>query len=197
MVVTRELPSIPIEILKLRKWWYRFELWPRCPSLVYPFPKKTLAMLRNRCIWYDISVTHHMIYYACWLYIRQRSWGKLVNSEKLDFQFQCHFLLERRWWHSASYLQTQNWPFFQTMSNIVRPSAASFRRAGWIAANKKSLLGYINSLLTTFTRHRDAGEELLPPVREFKEFIEKDPVVFTDFVRMFERATESVWRLPD
>lgn len=76
------------------------------------------------------------------------------------------------------------------MSSIARPSAAEFRRGGWIPASEKVLRDYILKLILLARKRRDGGETLLPKVQEFKDFIETDAVVFTGFIRMFEGATD-------
>lgn len=77
-----------------------------------------------------------------------------------------------------------------SMSNISRPSADAFQKAGWIAVSEKVLLEYLEKLASRARSRRGGDETLLSSVQAFKEFIEHDPVVFTDFIRMFENAVE-------
>ncbi|GJJ10024.1 hypothetical protein Clacol_004250, partial [Clathrus columnatus] len=76
-----------------------------------------------------------------------------------------------------------------TNSKVLRPSAHAFRKAGWLAADQATYNKYIDYLLSGIKKRRDAQDSLLPAVQEFKNFIETDPVVFTDFIRMFDGST--------
>ncbi|GJJ10046.1 hypothetical protein Clacol_004272 [Clathrus columnatus] len=80
------------------------------------------------------------------------------------------------------------------MSKVLPPSADAFRKAGWIAAVQATYTRYIlvNHLLSEIKKHRDVQDGLIPVVQEFKNFIETDPVVFTDFIRMFDGTTEPI-----
>ena len=74
------------------------------------------------------------------------------------------------------------------MPAILRPSAASFRASGWLPASQAHFDKYIKHITITFR----TPTPLLPAIQEFKDFIETDPTVYTEFIRMFEGATESV-----
>jgi len=74
----------------------------------------------------------------------------------------------------------------------LRPSAEAFRRAGWLPASNKVYKEWMDDL-TKRIRHMplNAAEALLPPVLEFKNFIETDATVYQEFIRMFEGVTEA------
>ena len=75
----------------------------------------------------------------------------------------------------------------------LRPSAEAFRRAGWLPASNKVYKEWMDELtkrirLVPF----GAAEALLPPVQQFKDYIETDATVYQEFIRMFEGVTEAV-----
>jgi phosphatidylserine decarboxylase len=85
----------------------------------------------------------------------------------------------------------------------LRPSAKHFRRAGWLPLTQKAYdewMDKMNRKILPLARRmpgpgdirRVEGIELLQPVQEFKDFIETNPEVYTDFIRMFDGMTESV-----
>lgn len=51
---------------------------------------------------------------------------------------------------------------------------------------------YIRRLFDQARQHYKEGRSLLPEVQAFKEFIEQNPIVFTEFVSMLEGAIEPV-----
>ncbi|KAF8579972.1 hypothetical protein K439DRAFT_1394149 [Ramaria rubella] len=78
------------------------------------------------------------------------------------------------------------------MSEILRPSAESFRKSGWLPASKADFNKYFESLKRTILHPVYSSQNpLLPPVQAFKDFIEIDPTVYLEFIRMFEGATDS------
>lgn len=74
------------------------------------------------------------------------------------------------------------------MSAATKPSAYPFESA----AGEAAMSDYIRRLVVQAHQHYHQGRALLPEVQAFKEFIEHNPIVFTEFVSMFEGATEPV-----
>ncbi|ESK90803.1 phosphatidylserine decarboxylase [Moniliophthora roreri MCA 2997] len=89
-----------------------------------------------------------------------------------------------------------------TMTSI-RPPVDAFRRAGWLPASQQVYNDYMKKLKheitgpakkipgpgTLYDTVRSAPE-LIEPIKEFKDFIETNAVVYTDVVRMFDGITE-------
>jgi len=78
-------------------------------------------------------------------------------------------------------------------TKTLRPSPQSFRNAGWLPKSKDAYDQYMKNLSDRISSgvYRSA-DALLPPVRAFKNFIENDPTVYGEFIRMFDNVTESV-----
>ncbi|KAL0575468.1 hypothetical protein V5O48_006503 [Marasmius crinis-equi] len=74
-------------------------------------------------------------------------------------------------------------------AKTLRPGAQSFRNSGWLPKSKeafdKFLLDLTKTILTPI--YSRGIPTLLPPVQEFKDFIENDPTVFLEFNRMFDK----------
>ncbi|KAF5377126.1 hypothetical protein D9757_008804 [Collybiopsis confluens] len=70
-----------------------------------------------------------------------------------------------------------------------RPSADAFRKAGWLPKNKAVYDAYLKKL------HRRAqlgiDGALLPPVQAFKDFVEREPTIYGEFIRMFDDVDTS------
>ena len=79
------------------------------------------------------------------------------------------------------------------MAKTLRPTAQAFRELGWLPASD----GVYNKFMKDLT-NRASNENhlchvaLLQPIQDFKTFIENDPVVYQEFVCMFEGIEESV-----
>ncbi|KAJ6602679.1 phosphatidylserine decarboxylase-domain-containing protein [Mycena vulgaris] len=77
------------------------------------------------------------------------------------------------------------------MSTTLRPSVEDFRKAGWLPATNEIYNEWMKDLTDRIAPHGIAYHvRLLPPIQEFKEFIETNPTVYQEFVRMFEGITE-------
>ncbi|KAF9073985.1 Phophatidylserine decarboxylase-domain-containing protein [Rhodocollybia butyracea] len=74
----------------------------------------------------------------------------------------------------------------------LRPSAAAFRNAGWLPKSKQAYDSYMERIhrRTQSGVYRTA-DALLHPVRQFKVFIESDPTVYGEFIRMFDNVDQS------
>ena len=73
-----------------------------------------------------------------------------------------------------------------------RPSAQAFRNAGWIPASNRVYREWMADLCKkVIVPISAAAPTLIPSVQDFKDFIETDATVYTEFIRMFEGATES------
>ncbi|ESK90804.1 phosphatidylserine decarboxylase [Moniliophthora roreri MCA 2997] len=85
----------------------------------------------------------------------------------------------------------------------LRPSAEAFRRAGWLPLSQEVYDDYMKKLEKEIAGPAERmpgpgtpydsvenAPELIEPVKEFKEFIETNAVVYTDVVRMFDKMTE-------
>ncbi|KIJ46555.1 hypothetical protein M422DRAFT_249703, partial [Sphaerobolus stellatus SS14] len=78
------------------------------------------------------------------------------------------------------------------MTKTLRPSAHSFRKSGWLPASREHYDRYMKSLSHKARSPVYTAETpLLPPIQDFKTFIETNPTVYTEFIRMFEGVTES------
>ncbi|EEB93069.1 hypothetical protein MPER_08326, partial [Moniliophthora perniciosa FA553] len=82
-------------------------------------------------------------------------------------------------------------------------SLDAFRRAGWLSVSQEVYNSWMKKLEKEVTGPAermprpgtiydtvDNAPELLEPIKEFKNFIESDAVVYTDVVRMFDNITE-------
>jgi len=82
------------------------------------------------------------------------------------------------------------------MSTTYRPSLEAFRRAGWLPVNQEAYDTWMHDLSTKISNAaRSRGGEargLLQPVQDLKTFIETNPTVYQEFLRMFDGVTESV-----
>ena len=78
------------------------------------------------------------------------------------------------------------------MAPTIRPSVKAFRNFGWLPANKKVYDEFMNDLTERVCKRTFADSELLPPIVDFKRFIETHATVYEEFVRMFQGITESV-----
>ncbi|ESK83197.1 phosphatidylserine decarboxylase family protein [Moniliophthora roreri MCA 2997] len=84
----------------------------------------------------------------------------------------------------------------------LRPPVEAFRRTGWLPVSQEVYNGYMKRLkeVTRPTKRVpspgtiydgvDKAPELLEPIKEFKDFIETNAVVYTDVVRMFDEITD-------
>jgi hypothetical protein len=93
------------------------------------------------------------------------------------------------------------------------PSAEAFRRAGWLPLSPqvhKAWLGDLHRKVDSKAKALEAYDyatklpaagsppdnipchELIPAVQEFKDFIESDPTIYSEFIRMFESAKDGV-----
>ncbi|KZP26285.1 hypothetical protein FIBSPDRAFT_949465 [Athelia psychrophila] len=77
------------------------------------------------------------------------------------------------------------------MPTTIRPSVAAFRQFGWLPANKEVYEEFMGDLTKRVRYHGADQVELLPPIKDFKEFIETNATVYGEFVRMFQGITES------
>ena len=79
------------------------------------------------------------------------------------------------------------------MSKTIRPTVDHFRRAGWIPKSNEVYKEWMGDI-TRRIRHPLYLTQvpLLPPLLEFKKFIETHATVYEEFVRMFEGVTEAV-----
>ncbi|KAI3616850.1 phosphatidylserine decarboxylase [Moniliophthora roreri] len=88
-------------------------------------------------------------------------------------------------------------------TTTIRPPVDAFRRAGWLPASQQVYNDYMKKLKHEITGPAKrmpgpgtlydtvgAAPELLEPIKEFKDFIETNAVVYTDIVRMFDKITE-------
>lgn len=79
------------------------------------------------------------------------------------------------------------------MVKTLRPSPEAFRRFGWHPASQKVYDDFMNDLASQIhTVYKSTEARLLPAIQEFKDFIDSQPTVYQEFVRMFEGVTESV-----
>lgn len=82
-------------------------------------------------------------------------------------------------------------PQITSIRKTLRPSAATFRKFGWLPANNVVFLDFMKDLVArTCNKTYSTQVELLPAIKDFKKFIEDDPTVFQEFVRMFEGLDE-------
>ena len=76
------------------------------------------------------------------------------------------------------------------MSQTLRPSRESFQNSGWLPKSQEAFHDYMHKLSKKVQNKRqlilDGGAALLPEVQEFKNFIESEPTVYGEFIRMFE-----------
>jgi hypothetical protein len=75
----------------------------------------------------------------------------------------------------------------------LRPGAASFREAGWLPRSKEAADKFFAELKSKTRGGLYSADqvELLPSVQAFKDFIEKNPTVYLEFIRMFENIPET------
>lgn len=77
-------------------------------------------------------------------------------------------------------------------SRTLRPSRESFQNSGWLPKSQEAFHDYIDKLSKKVEKRRKlfrgGDAALLPPVQEFKNFIESEPTVYGEFIRMFEVA---------
>ena len=77
-------------------------------------------------------------------------------------------------------------------SRTLRPSRKSFQNAGWLPQSEEAFRDFMHDLSKRVKNRRqlirDGDDELLPAVQEFKDFIESEPTVYGEFIRMFEEA---------
>ena len=75
-------------------------------------------------------------------------------------------------------------------SRTLRPSRESFQNAGWLPKSQEAFHNYMDKLSKKVEKRRklirDGDDALLQPVQEFKNFIEREPTVYGEFIRMFE-----------
>ncbi|THV00224.1 hypothetical protein K435DRAFT_751390 [Dendrothele bispora CBS 962.96] len=72
----------------------------------------------------------------------------------------------------------------------LRPSPEAFRNAGWLPKSKDAYDKYMSNLCTRIRSGvYNTADALLPPVQEFKNFIESEPTVYGEFIRMFDDLT--------
>ncbi|KAI0881813.1 Phophatidylserine decarboxylase-domain-containing protein [Annulohypoxylon maeteangense] len=80
-------------------------------------------------------------------------------------------------------------------SRTLRPSRESFQNSGWLPKSEKAFHDYMNKLSKKIEKQRKlirAGDAaLLPSVQKFKDFIESEPTVYGEFIRMFEDADDT------
>jgi len=77
------------------------------------------------------------------------------------------------------------------MSKTLRPLPEHFRKAGWHYANSKVYKEWMQERSVKARRAMESRDvTLLPPIQDFKDFIETNPTVYEEFIRMFEGATE-------
>ncbi|EEB97399.1 hypothetical protein MPER_03292, partial [Moniliophthora perniciosa FA553] len=85
----------------------------------------------------------------------------------------------------------------------MRPPVEAFRRAGWLPVSQQVYNDYLQKLKQEVTGPAkkmpgpgtvydgvDDAPDLIEPIKEFKDFIETNAVVYTDVVRMFDKITE-------
>ncbi|EEB91418.1 hypothetical protein MPER_10222, partial [Moniliophthora perniciosa FA553] len=79
----------------------------------------------------------------------------------------------------------------------------AFRRAGWLPVSQQAYNDYLRKLEKEVAgpakkmpgpgmpySSGDGAPDLIEPIKEFKDFIETNAVVYTDVVRMFDKITE-------
>lgn len=77
-------------------------------------------------------------------------------------------------------------------TKTLRPSAQAFRNSGWLPKSKAAYDGYMKKMHhRTQTGVYRTADALLPAVREFKHFIETEPTVYGEFIRMFDDVDQS------
>ncbi|KAF9264631.1 hypothetical protein L218DRAFT_998583 [Marasmius fiardii PR-910] len=85
-------------------------------------------------------------------------------------------------------------PVLSSIAKILRPSARSFRDSGWLPKSKAHYEKYVAKLhqtILTSPTYTSTESQLLPPVQEFKDFIESNPTVYLEFNRMFDDIPET------
>ncbi|KAK7755464.1 hypothetical protein SLS62_002393 [Diatrype stigma] len=79
-------------------------------------------------------------------------------------------------------------------SRTLRPSRKSFQNSGWLPKSQEAFHDYMDKLSKKVEKQRklirDGDAALLQPVQEFKNFIESEPTVYGEFIRMFEVASK-------
>lgn len=87
-------------------------------------------------------------------------------------------------------MQFNNMPAQQ--SRTLRPSRKSFQNSGWLPKSQEAFHDYMDKLSNKVEKQRklirNGDAALLAPVQEFKNFIESEPTVYGEFIRMFEVA---------
>ncbi|KAF5340113.1 hypothetical protein D9758_013137 [Tetrapyrgos nigripes] len=80
-----------------------------------------------------------------------------------------------------------------TTAKTLRPGAQSFRNSGWLPRSKEAFDKFLLDLIKTIELpiYTTDSPTLLPPVQEFKDFIENDPTVFLEFNRMFDNIPDT------
>ncbi|THU80422.1 phosphatidylserine decarboxylase-like protein [Dendrothele bispora CBS 962.96] len=77
-------------------------------------------------------------------------------------------------------------------AKTLRPSPQAFRNAGWLPKSQAAYDKYMGDLCHRIQRTvYSTADAFLPPVQEFKNFIEREPTVYGEFTRMFDKVTES------
>jgi len=77
------------------------------------------------------------------------------------------------------------------MSKTLRPLPEHFRKAGWHHASNKVYKEWMKEMSVKAHRAMKSDDvTLLPPIQDFKDFIETNPTVYEEFIRMFEGMTE-------
>jgi len=82
------------------------------------------------------------------------------------------------------------------MSTTYRPPLEAFRRAGWLPVSQEAYDTWMTDLSIKISHAaRSRGGKatgLLQPIQDLKTFIETNPTVYQEFLRMFDGVTESV-----
>ncbi|KAK1231463.1 hypothetical protein PQX77_005416 [Marasmius sp. AFHP31] len=80
-------------------------------------------------------------------------------------------------------------------AKTLRPGAQSLRDSGWLPKNKEVYDKFIVDVTRSFPKNAPMSAHdsapLLPPVQGFKDFIESDPGVSSEFKRMFDNIPDT------
>ncbi|KAJ3865467.1 phosphatidylserine decarboxylase-domain-containing protein [Lentinula novae-zelandiae] len=83
----------------------------------------------------------------------------------------------------------------ETIRKLGYSVPATFRNPGWLPKSQEIYHRYVTRLYRKSQNRFDLGKAddkvLLPPVREFKNFIETEPTVYGEFIRMFDGVDTS------
>ena len=79
------------------------------------------------------------------------------------------------------------------MFKTLRPSVEAFKKAGWHPVSNEAYKEWMKDLTDRVCHPTYTSRvPLLPSIQAFKDFIETNPTVYQEFIRMFEGVTEPV-----